>query len=418
MLDRKVAPPFSKKYSLQLPNPDTRLLSSGVPLHVVGGVQQDVSKLEVIFPAGKWYDTITGASQFTSQMLEKGTSQRTSVQVAEHFDRYGAHVEILPGNDFSSIALYSLNHNLEKVLPLFLEILKAPTFPESELKQMKEIFIQNLKINKEKTSFLASRAIRKNILGSDHPSGSSVEEKDALHLAPVDLIHFHKNFFYPVEIFLVSNGHPKLVDQVMQEVDGLSRKNPAKNYSGKSISPYAEKIEKQNTVQASIRLGKRTVSRTHPDYFDLLLLNHVLGGYFGSRLMKNIREEKGLTYGIYSSISSMVHAGLLVIGADVNKENTDLTLTEIKNELHQLQTVRVEADELESAKGHFIGSLQAEIANPFAVADKLKTLKLFSLPETHYQDMISRVSMTSSEDLLKLAKVHLDPVGFFQVVAG
>src|SRR5690606_38390817 len=134
--------------------------------------------------------------------------------------------------------------------------------------------------------------------------------------------------------------------------------------------------------------GKRSVLRSHEDYVGILFTSHILGGYFGSRLMKNIREEKGLTYGISSSLHGMKHDSYLIIGADVNKENTDLTFDEIRKELKTLRTTLVSSDELETTRNHFIGGLQSEMTTPFAHAEKIKTIVLYGLKQTHYADMI------------------------------
>ena len=147
-------------------------------------------------------------------------------------------------------------------------------------------------------------------------------------------------------------------------------------------------------------------------------MNHILGGYFGSRLMKNIREEKGLTYGIQSSINSLMNESFMVIGADVNKENESLIFREIKNELIQLQRVEIEESELEAAKGHFTGILQSETANPFSVAEKIKTLKLFSLPENYYQHLMARVHAITSRELISVAQSYLNDDDFYKVAVG
>jgi predicted Zn-dependent peptidase len=177
-------------------------------------------------------------------------------------------------------------------------------------------------------------------------------------------------------------------------------------------------LKKENSVQSSIRLGKHIIPRLHPDYPSLLLLNHIVGGYFGSRLMKNIREEKGLTYGIYSSIAALKYNSYLSIGTDVNIENRDLAIEEIKNELKNLRTVQTPHAELETARSHFIGSLQAEITTPFAHADKIKTILLYGLPDAYYQSIIQKIEMVDSNQLLETAQKYFDENSFSVVAVG
>ncbi|MBK5278458.1 MAG: insulinase family protein [Bacteroidia bacterium] len=419
MLDRKIAPPFLKSTSFILPNPTTVQLTNGINLHFIAGVQQDIIKIEFIFKAGKWFESKVGLSHFTAQMMERGTTEKTSAELAEFFDRYGAHIEISPGLDFTSIALYSLSKNLHQVFPAFSEMVRTPTFPESELRHMKEVFIQNLKVNNEKNSVLASKALRKNIFGSTHPYGSSIEQEDVNNLNRTDLFQYFNEYLIPSEIFVVSKEDKSTMDYIIKSADVfLSPHTRDKILPRQLSSPFLQKKDKSNSVQSSVRLGKKTISRNHSDYFNLLFLNHILGGYFGSRLMKNIREEKGLTYGIQSSLNSLVNESFIVIGADVNKENETLIFQEIKNEITQLQTIKIKDEELEAAIGHFTGSLQSETANPFSVAEKIKTIKLFSLPDNYYQSLLEKVYSINSNQLLSTAQSHLNEDELFKVVVG
>lgn len=419
MLDRKIAPSFIKSASFLLPNPETVQLPNGLKFHSIKGVQQDIIKIEFIFKAGKWFESKVGLSHFTAQMIERGTTQKTSAQLAEFFDRYGAHIEISPGLDFTSIALYTLSKNLRHVFPAFLEMIQTPSFPENELRQMKEVFIDNLKVNNEKNSFLASKALRKNLFGSAHPYGRSIESDDLKDLNRIDLVNFFEQYIVPSEMFVVSKADKNMLDYILDKVSVFSKpQHQNKNSGSIEVNPFFDRIDKAASVQSSVRLGKKTISRDHQDYPDLLFLNHIVGGFFGSRLMKNIREEKGLTYGIHSSINSLMNGSFLVIGADVNKENEDLIFQEIMNEFINLQTIKIEDGELEAAKGHFIGSLQSETANPFSVAEKVKTIKLFSLPDNYYQTLLGRVHSITSGELLNTAQSYLKNDDFFKIAVG
>ncbi len=420
MLNRTIAPPFVKSASFQLPSPTTIDLSNGVKLHVIDGVQQDIIKIECVFRSGKWFESKIGQSHFTAQMIERGSATKTSAQLAEFFDYYGAHIEISPGLDFTSIALYSLTKNLHQVLPGFMEMLKTPTFPEHELKHMKDVFIENLKVNNEKSSFLASKALRRNLFGLTHPYGNSIEPNDVKSLNSDDLRNFFESHMNPSEVFIVSKSNMSTLDYLAEIFSSFPKNKRAiqKSLDMSGSNVFFEKINKANSVQSSVRLGKKTISRPHHDYFDLLFINHVLGGYFGSRLMKNIREEKGLTYGIQSSVNSLMHESFMAIGADVNKENEELIFKEIEHELVKLQSQEIEESELNAAKGHFIGGLQSETSNPFSVAEKVKAIKLFSLPANHYQNLVQRVDSVTPSELINVANTYLKGDTFFKVAVG
>ena len=165
-------------------------------------------------------------------------------------------------------------------------------------------------------------------------------------------------------------------------------------------------------------MGGRSILHSHPDYVPVIFVSHILGGYFGSRLMKNIREEKGLTYGISASIHSLKNDSYLVIGADVNKENVNLTFEEIRKELKILRTTNISFSELETTRNHFIGSLQSEITTPFAHADKIKTIKLFDLSPDYYQQMIIRIEKITPAEIIEISEMYFDESAFYEVAVG
>jgi predicted Zn-dependent peptidase len=415
MLDRTTAPPFIKSNSFELPGFKTGEVN-GIPLFLIPEVSQDVLKIELIFPTGKWYEPKAGVSHFTSNMLEKGTQRLDSSELAEMFDRLGAHIEISAGYDHTSVSVYALKKNWKEAAELLGEMVQTPAFDNDELDLMKDIFLQNLKINKEKTSFVVSQLIRKNIFGN-HPYGTSLEEKDVLEVTPGQLKSFHANNFRPTAIFVTT--HPSVTMEEVADRFGLFVKTP----DDKTLVPALTAGNKhehvaKDGVQTSLRLGRRSLMRTDKSYPDLLLFNHILGGYFGSRLMKNIREEKGLTYGIYSSINPFVRDSFFVIGADVNKDNRDLALDEIRKEIKRMRTEAVDAEELEIARNHFLGSLQSEVANPFSVTDKIKNIQLHGLPADYYPMLFRRINSVSVKDLLSVGEEYLNEDSLFVATVG
>lgn len=419
MPDRTVAPPFVKSSSFDLITPDETALSNGMHLFFVPGGSQDVVKIEFVFEAGRWFEERTGASYFTAQLLSKGTQNKTSFEIARLFDQYGAHLEVSPGLDFVSISLYALTRNLSFVLGLLKEILSAPTFPEKEFAQTRSVFLQNLKVNNEKTSFVASRVFRKNLFGEHHPYGGDAEEKDVNALKLKDFQQHFAEYFHSAKVFIsgrIAAAHRELMTETFAQLQP-GRRHPSIDHSV-NARPGHQHVRKEDSVQASIRMGRRSLLRAHPDYVPVLFVSHILGGYFGSRLMKNIREEKGLTYGISASIHSLKNDSFLVVGADVNKENVGLTFSEIRKELKNLRTSIISSGELETTRNHFIGSLQSEITTPFAHADKIKTIVLFDLQKDHYQNMINRIDAITPSEIADTSERYFHEDSFSEVAVG
>jgi len=408
MLNRKIAPKHAEITSFTLPTPEIISLSSGVPLFLLRGVSQQVLKIELVFSGSKWDEPKNGLSYFTAQMLEKGTATKTSFEVADYFDRHGASIEISAGFDFVSVSLFSLTKNVTSVLPLFIELVTASIFPDDELALQKEIFKQNLKINNEKTSYVASKLIRQHLFGNSHPYGRSIEEGDVNLLSREDLYSFFHNQFSLLQSFVVGSVDESLLRFLISQLSLI----PGELKKNDSIFPVvqnnsSEYLKIPKSIQSSLRLGKRTINRSHQHYPALILINHIFGGYFGSRLMKNIREEKGLTYGIYSSINKLKNDAFFVIAADVNGTNKDVAISEIKNEINLLCLKLIGVQELQNAKNHLLGSLQLEIANPFAVIEKIKTIHLYDLEEDFYDNLFHNILDLNESTLQMVANNYL-----------
>ncbi len=418
MLQRHIAPPFVKTNSLDLPHPIVMNLNSNTNLFVIAGVKQNVCKVELILQAGKWFENKVGLSNFTSALLEKGTLKKTSSEIAEIFDNCGAHLEINPGYDSISISLITVKDHLPKLLPLLQEILLAPSFPQTEWNLVKDIFLQNLKISNEKTSAVASKLIRKNVFGAGHPYGTSIQEADVEALSVSDFSAYYRANFKIKSIFICGDLKPAEIDFIGTGFASLFSTHASEAPSmQQNVVPFKQHVEKEN-IQSSIRLAKKSLLKTHPHYFGLLLVNHLLGGFFGSRLMKNIREDKGLTYGIHSSLVTFQKDSMFVIEADVNKANLELALAEIKNEIKRLSTHLVGGEELTLAKNHFIGSLQTELANPFSVAEKIKNIELNALGHNFYQRLIHQIEIITPQEFQSLSQRYFQEESIFEVTVG
>ena len=419
MLDRTQAPPFKKSTSFELITPQKTILKGGAECYFILGGTQEVSKVEVVFPAGRWAEKTWGAAYFTANLLSKGTKKKSSFEIAHLLDLYGAHLEISAGLDNVTVGLYILNKNFQSAALLLRELLTESIFPLDELDLLKSIYLQNLKVNYEKTSFLASRLMRKSLFGESHPYGKELDEHDVRTLSQDVLIKHFGGLFGSATVFVsgkVSDQNKEFVADVFSFLghNSLTRKD----FSSDDQKSFRDIVGKEGSVQSSVRLAKKSISKTHADYSDVLFLNHILGGYFGSRLMKNIREDKGLSYGISSSLHALKNDSYLVIGADVNRENLELTFEEIEKELKRLRTEKIDAGELDIARNHFIGSLQLEMTTSFAHADKIKNILLFNLSSQHYQNMIARIDAITSTDLVATAERYFNEDSFIEVAVG
>lgn len=419
MPDRKKQPPFQKSISFQLKKPEVLHHPGKAPLFILHGGEQEIIRIEFVFAAGKWFETTPGLSDFSSALLTKGTSSLSGKEIASMLEELGYHVETGSSADFTHLAISGLRKNFKPALEIIKSCLKDPAFPEHELQQQKDIFIQQLQVNRERTSYLASRLFREQIFGKDHPYAAEADETRISQLTRAEVADYYARQYSDFAVFLTG----KTDDVIRESVTGLVEQLNWQAHANPEhqISPNKNKKVSQSrskAVQSSVRIGKITIPRNHPDFPRLAFASYLLGGYFGSRLMKVIREEKGLTYGIYSSIRSHKNATVFSVSADVNRNQAESVIEEILNQMKDLRTRAVQQKELDLAKNHFIGSLQNEMTNIFAHMERFKTMYLFDLPQDYYNELIQKIDSAKAEDIIAVMESHLHEEGMTIAMAG
>jgi zinc protease len=423
MLDRTIGPDFQTITSINIPPVQVITLSNGIPLYVVNVGEQPVIKIEFSFEAGNWQEPQNGVSLFTSKMISEGTLKHSSSQISEYFDKFGSFTESGQGLDRANFVVYGLKKHLPSLLPMVQELLNEATFPESELETFKNIQLQTLQVNSEKTAFIANKTFRKKVFGDIHPYGNSMTVEAIQSINQDMLTNFYENYWQgkPYKIYLSGNiGEEEIT--LMEQYFGSQKisQSPENQIFTTIIPPKGESIliEKEGAMQSSIRMGKQLMTRKHPDFFTMLLLNEVLGGYFGSRLMRNIREEKGLTYGISSNLALFGQAGYFVIGTDVKREFTQQTIDEIHKEIKILQSELIVENELETVKNYMVGSFAGSLNTPFDITDRYKVIFSESLPLDFYRNYIPNIQQISDIQLLEAANKYLQTDSLFEIVVG
>ena len=421
MLDRSCPPASNSVTRFDFAKATTKITSNGIPIHFINAGDHDIIRLEIIFKSGKWIENITGSSYFCSKLLPEGSKERTSHEISEFFDQYGAFFQIHPGMDYINFTLYSLNRYLDYLLPVVYELLMEPAFPEEELETQKNIKIQQLRVNEEKNSFLASRNYKKLIFGAEHPYGTDLTiESIENNINREVLIDYYRDHLISNPEIIVSG---KITDRdlnsiisVFTKMDYHTIEIPEKGRDYKERDHL--NISKKESVQVSLRYGKTIVNKGHEDFIDLLILNEIFGGYFGSRLMKSIREEKGYTYGIYSGIISMIHDAYFVIASDVKKEFAEKVIEDIDKEIIKLQSKPVEDLELDTVRNYMAGTFLSSLETSFALADKFKSIHFYDLGYSYYDTYLDRISHINPQRIRDLANQYLTPEKFSLVTVG
>ena len=420
MLDRKTPPAYQQVTDIKLINAKQRHLPKGVPLHIINAGKQEVIRIEVVFRAGNVLEEKSAQAFFTTKMLSEGTAKYSAKEIANLLDSYGAHLDLSPGFDFCTLSLYSLTKHLPLLLPVLKSIITEPVFPEKELETLKDIKTQKLRVDNNKNSVVASKLFRSKLF-KDHPYGNFLNEEDIAAITVSDLEEFfNKHLLHNFEVMIAG-----AVDTTIEELISATFADiPFKEIQEerpKAVhfpAPERENVPKKGSLQSSIRAGKPLFTLDHPDFNRFSVLNTIFGGYFGSRLMKSIREEKGYTYGIYSSVVPMKNSGYLVIGADVVGEFTEQTLEEIHHQMALLREQLIDAEELETVKNYMLGSFLSSLDTPFALADRYKSTYLNQLSIEYYDRFIKDINEVSAEELQQLARKYFVENEMTTVVVG
>jgi zinc protease len=422
MPNRKQAPPLRPIGRLALPPYQKVVLEKGIPLYLVNMGTQDVFKLEVFFHAGRYHEAKQMAATATARMLKEGSTAHTASEIAEMIESQGGTLATPTNLDAPSFALYGLNKYLDELLPIFTEVVFQPAFPQHELDSYVAEKIQQLNIDLSKNEVVAYRAITEAIFGTRHPYGYNSTPEAYRALERDDLVRHYNDHYLSGNCSIFLSG--RINDEMVARVEQAIASRIPEGHSvplAHEITTSAERdifIERPKTVQTAIRLARRLFNRHHPDHNGLYVLNTILGGYFGSRLMMNIREDKGYTYNIYSMMDVMNKDGALIIGTEVGHEQAEDTLRQIRLEMERLCHEPVSDGELQMVRNYIMGTLLNYLDGPFNVADMVKSLTTAGLSDGHFGELLRVIEHITPEELLVLAQKYLKPDDYHKVVVG
>lgn len=424
ILDRKQSPAIhdAVEFDFKLPSIREEKLDNGLPLYWLDAGVQDVVEIDWVFPAGLWYEQKPSVAQATAALLKNGTSKYTAEQIHEALEFYGAQLRVNPGNDFATITLYSLTRHLPVLLPMVLEIITDATFPEHEVDIHKQNAIQKLMVNLRKCEFVANQRIDALLYGEFHPYGRYSKKEKIEAIKRDDLVFFYKGFFNlaNARIFMagkVGTNEVKQINEIFGKVALEKKAVKEEVFSAPAPSERKHNLNNDpNGVQGAIRIGRLFPNRHHPDYTPMVVLNTLLGGYFGSRLMSNIREDKGYTYGIYSSLSPEVHGGSFIIHTETGHHVVENAIKEIYHEMDVLCNEAAPDEELLLVKNYLLGGLLGDLDGPFSILQRWRTLILNGFNEEYFNNNISIYKSVTAKELQALAQKYFDTKEFYEVV--
>jgi len=421
IINRSVAPSSEELNNFKIIEGNIISISNNIDLHIINAGTSDIIKLDIICDGGVRNQKKNPIAAATSALLREGTNTKTALQIADELDFYGAYLQTHCTADDSIINLFCLKKHFDSCLSYVLDIICNSYFPDNEINIYKNNSIQRLLVNKQRNSFLVRRLFYSSIFGPISPYGIYSESDDYTNFSRENLLEFFDENYKNKVKYIVLSG--EIDNSIINccETFFCDLKN-----NSKSIKPITKSgkindlqfFDRNGAVQSAIRIGRRIVNRTHIDYRKLQILNLILGGYFGSRLMKNIREEKGLTYGIYSVLESFIDDGCFFIETEINNDLREKGLKEIYLELKKLREILISEEELILAKNYLLGSFLRSIDGPFSLADRHKILVDYGLDYNYYYEYINIIKNIKAKEIRELANTYLQEKDLSEIIVG
>ncbi|GEO11487.1 M16 family metallopeptidase [Segetibacter aerophilus] len=424
MLNRKIAPEIKDavEFNLQLKQSEKFTLDNGIPVYSINAGAQDVTMIELVFYAGNWYEDQNIVAGTTNFLLKNGTSKRTAFEINDHFEYYGAYLNRNCYNETANITLHCLNKHLKQVLPVVEELITDSIFPEEELVIYKQNQIQRLKVSLQKCDFVANRFIDEYLFGFDHPYGRYTSIPDFNALTREQIVKFYNDYYVNGKcLIFVAGNLPTDIFQQLNQAFGhlpLNKKSlPEKSFTVRPVGQKKHRITNdENGVQGAIRIARPFPNRRHPDFMKAQVLNNLFGGFFGSRLMSNIREDKGYTYGIHSYFQNHVADSAWMVSTEAGRDVCEATINEVYKEMQLLRDEPVDEEELLLVRNYMIGSILGDLDGPFQIINRWKNYVLNGLEESYFYDSINTIKAITAEEIQELAQKYLIPEEFFELV--
>ena len=380
-------------------------------------------RVEYTFRAGQVKEKMPLLASTTSMMLSEGSQSYSSEELNRLLDFHGAFINQYSEKDRAGVVIYFLSKHVEKILDLSREILFRPSFPAREMQALLNKRQRWFIVNRDKVQNLAADQFYESIFGKSHPYGYQVTENDFNGIGRDDLADYHSRYYTPGNMAIIISGRIdartcELLDMLFGDMaNGKTQlAEPAQIPAGEAEKKIH--VAKPGAVQTAIRIGSKTINKRDPDYPGLKILNTLLGGYFGSRLMKNIREEKGYTYGISSNLTSLELTGFKVIATDVGHKNYKKAIEEIYREIEILQKTKVDPEELRVVKNYMSGEMVRMFDGPFALAESFRAVWEFGLDNTYYVRLAEKIRTISPDEIIELARTYYKTEDLYEITAG
>lgn len=407
-------------HSVEMPPARLTHAQNGVRIYTLSSDDFEVVRFTFVFKAGSSMQTKPFAASSTANMLGEGSTTLTAQEIAERLDFYGSYFDVNIDRDYSYISFCTLKKFFEPTLAVAREILLHPAFPEREFEIYRQKRKQSLVIERKKVDMQSRELFAEALFGKDHPYGISTHEDEYDNLSTEILREHYQTLYTAENAFVVCSGN--IDNDVYAEIEALA----SELHSGASASvefPEAKTthyIEQnvESALQSSVRVGRLLFPRTHPDFVGMQVVAAILGGYFGSRLMQNLREEHGYTYGVMAAMVNFEQEGYLAIATQVAREKRKEAIAEIYNEIERLRHELISEEELQMVKNVMIGEILRILDGPFGIADVTIENIMCGMDNSATEQSVQRIFSITPEEVKHLAEKYLKRDDLIVVVAG
>ncbi len=425
MPERAIAPPITDAVNLrlELKLPEIYQLDNGVPVYAIHAGAEDVMMTELVFFAGNCFEEKNLVAPAVSYMLRNGTTHRKAFDINEHFEYYGSFLNRACYHETATVTLHNMSRHIGELLPVVAELITDSVFPQEELDIYKQNQKQRLSVNLKKSDFVAGRLIDAYLYGEHHPYGKYSSHADYDATDREELLSFFDSFYRHGSCMIFVAGKlpaelPSLLNRYFGKLDLKSDFRYPDNPPATDMLPGEKNriVNDPGGVQGSIRIARSFPNRHHPDFQKVMVLNNILGGYFGSRLMTNIREEKGYTYGIYSYLQNHIQHSAWMVSTEAGKDVSEAAVDEIYKEMAKLREEPVSEEELQLVRNYMMGTILGDLDGPFQIIARWKNYVLNKLDEKYFYNSIHTIRSVTAEELQALAVKYLNPGEFYELI--
>ena len=425
-LDRTKQPSICPMETFQIQRPEMLEMPNGIPVRIFRAGEEEVVRLDIMIRGGLLEQTQPLQAVFTARMLREGTARFSSAEIAEKLDYYGAWLDVSSSMTHSFLTLYTLNKYFAQTFALLVSMLKEPTFPEREFAVVVDGNRQQFLVNREKVEVLARKELNIRLFGRNHPFGRYAELEDYERITTAVLRTMHQHYYCAKNCTCYLSGY--VTDEILKLIEselGQDMWGSAEGISPSLVDCLPESlngkrcfIERPEALQSAVRMGCFTVDSQHPDFLKLRFMVTLFGGYFGSRLMKNIREDKGYTYGIGAGLVAYPFRNMLVVNTQAANEYANEVIREVNYEMERLQAELVSSEELDMVKNYVMGDMCRSYESPFSMADAYIFLETSGLSDDFFTRAQQTVADITAEDVRDMACKYLRKESFTEVIAG